>query len=105
LNEKLDTDAVYIDFARAFDSASVPKLIHKLSCIGIRNPVLSCIKSFLENRSQRLLLLENHFLVITQLLVVSLRVAFWDQYYLFYMSMMFLVCLLPLIRLSFLLMT
>jgi hypothetical protein len=33
LNENLDTDVVYIDFVRAFDSVSVPKLIHKLSAL------------------------------------------------------------------------
>ena len=50
-----DTDIAYIDFAKAFDSVSVPKLIHKLSHIGICNPLLSCIKSFLTDRSQRVL--------------------------------------------------
>ena len=53
LDEELDTDIIYIDFASAFDSVSVPKLIHRLSFMGICDPLLSCIKSFLTNRSQR----------------------------------------------------
>ena len=40
LDDALDTDVVYVDFARAFDSISVPKLIHKLSCIGIRKSLI-----------------------------------------------------------------
>jgi hypothetical protein len=43
----------YIDFAKAFDSVSIPKLMYKLSFYGISGNVLSCIKSFLSNRTQR----------------------------------------------------
>jgi hypothetical protein len=55
LDVGLDTDIIYIDFAKAFDSVSVPKLIHRLSFMGICNPLLSCIESFLKNRSQRVI--------------------------------------------------
>jgi hypothetical protein len=53
LEEGLNTDVIYIDIAKAFDSVSVPKLVYKLSYLGIRDPLLSCIKSFLEGRLQR----------------------------------------------------
>jgi hypothetical protein len=53
LEEGLDTDVVYIDIAKAFDSVSIPKLVYKLSHIGICNPLLSCLTSFLEGRSQK----------------------------------------------------
>ena len=53
LEDGLNTDVIYIDIAKAFDSVSVPKLVYKLSYLGIRDPLLSCIKSFLENRLQR----------------------------------------------------
>ena len=49
----MNTDVIHIDIAKAFDSVSVPKLVYKLSYLGIRDPLLSCIKSFLENRLQR----------------------------------------------------
>ena len=53
LNESKDTAVLYVDFARAFDSVSIPKLIFKLDQLGIRNKLLQCISSFLTGRSQR----------------------------------------------------
>jgi hypothetical protein len=44
---------VYSDFAKAFDVVSLPKLLHKLSNFGIGGKLLTCIKSFLTGRSQR----------------------------------------------------
>jgi len=49
---KSDTLIAYIDFAKAFDSVSIPKLLHKLSHLGIGGNLLSCIHSFLSNRWQ-----------------------------------------------------
>ena len=43
----------YIDFSKAFDSVSLPKLMHKLSSYGLAGNLLSCIKVFLTNRFQR----------------------------------------------------
>jgi hypothetical protein len=53
LDMKSDTFVAYIDFAKAFDRVSIPKLLLKLSHIGITGKLLSCIKSFLTHRSQR----------------------------------------------------
>ena len=53
---KVDTLVAYVDFAKAFDRVSIPKLLAKLAKlehIGITGKLLSCIKSFLTNRSQR----------------------------------------------------
>ena len=47
LDASRDTLVFYIDFARAFDSVSIPKLVHKLECIGVGGKLLSCIKSLL----------------------------------------------------------
>jgi ribonuclease P/MRP protein subunit RPP40 len=44
-------DVCYIDFARAFDSVSLPKLIQKLSSYGISGLCLNWLKSFLFNRT------------------------------------------------------
>ncbi len=45
--------AVYIDFAKAFDSVVHSKLLIKLEAYGISGDLLSWCKAFLENRSQR----------------------------------------------------
>jgi hypothetical protein len=44
---------VYIDFARAFDTVSRPKLLTKLQAYGISGNLLQFISSFLTDRSQK----------------------------------------------------
>jgi hypothetical protein len=53
LDSKSDTLIAYVDYAKAFDSVSIPKLMHKLHLMGIRGLVGSCINSFLTDRQQR----------------------------------------------------
>jgi hypothetical protein len=53
LDRHLITDAVYIDFQKAFDSVSHPKLISKLESYNITGDLLSWITAFLTNRTQR----------------------------------------------------
>ena len=43
-------DACYIDFKRAFDNVSIPKLIHKLSSFGISGECRCWLCDFLMNR-------------------------------------------------------
>jgi hypothetical protein len=50
--EKLSVHSIYIDFAKAFDTVSHPKLLYKLSKYGISGPILAWIKAFLSNRTQ-----------------------------------------------------
>jgi hypothetical protein len=45
--------SVFLDFAKAFDTVSHPKLLHKVSAYGIRGNVLAWLESLLSNRSQR----------------------------------------------------
>ena len=45
-------DAVYIDFAKAFNSVPHKSLLLKLSALGIRGDLLGWIESFLMNRSE-----------------------------------------------------
>ncbi|MFH4981392.1 hypothetical protein AB6A40_008101 [Gnathostoma spinigerum] len=45
--------SLYIDFAKAFDTISHPKLIYKLAHYGICGLLLSWCSSFLKDRSQR----------------------------------------------------
>ncbi|MFH4980885.1 hypothetical protein AB6A40_007594 [Gnathostoma spinigerum] len=51
LNDNKQTDIVYIDYAKAFDSVSHQKLLHKLDSYGVKGRVLLWIKSFLTDRS------------------------------------------------------
>lgn len=44
-------DVVYVDFAKAFDSVSFPKLLAKLESFGVRGPLLSWFSSFLVGRT------------------------------------------------------
>ena len=53
LDAKLKTFVAHIDFTRAFDSVSRPKLLYKLQNAGIAGKTLSCIKSMLCNRLQQ----------------------------------------------------
>ena len=52
-DSKIDTFVAHIDFARAFDSVSLPKLIHKLKWAGVRGTLLACIESLLFGRTQQ----------------------------------------------------
>jgi hypothetical protein len=52
LENKTPVKVIYIDFEKAFDKVSIPKLISKLEGVGISKQILKIIKSFLTNRSQ-----------------------------------------------------
>ena len=46
-------DSVYIDFAKAFDSISHTKLLHKMECYGFSSSLVKWLSSFLTNHSQQ----------------------------------------------------
>jgi hypothetical protein len=52
-DNKLGTDAIYLDFAKAFDTVPHNRLKLKLRNAGIRGNVLRWIVSFLNNRRQK----------------------------------------------------
>jgi len=56
LNSRNDVDIAFIDFSKAFDSVTHNKLLHKLLGYGIRYELLNWIKTFLTNRTQRVLI-------------------------------------------------
>ena len=47
-----ETDAIFVDFAKAFDKVDHPILIQKLKNIGISGKLLEWIKDFLSDRNQ-----------------------------------------------------
>ena len=53
LDRGIETDIIYLDFAKAFDSVCPAKLVSKLSTFGIKDPLLSWFHSYLTGRSQR----------------------------------------------------
>ena len=55
-DNKIQTDAIYFDFAKAFDTVPHKRLILKLQQAGTHGLVLEWIRSFLENRRQRVIL-------------------------------------------------
>lgn len=56
LNSKLKTIGLFLDLSKAFDTVSIPLLLNKLSDIGIRGIVHDIFKSYLSNRSQRVII-------------------------------------------------
>jgi hypothetical protein len=80
LDKHVATLVAYIDFAKAFDSVSLPKLMHKLPSYTdlflylLAENLLSCIKAFMINRSQRVRV-GSSFSVEKKCSVVSLRTA------------------------------
>ena len=52
LDQNLPTDAVYLDFSKAFDTVPHHRLLRKLEGYGITGGILSWIKDFLTNRTQ-----------------------------------------------------
>ena len=53
LQQGCDTDVIYLDFAKAFDTVSHQKLIFKLETYGITGNALRWISGFLSDRTQR----------------------------------------------------
>jgi len=52
-DSKKCTNVVFVDFAKAFDAVSHPKILFKLSTLGINSSLFLSMKSFLSNRKQR----------------------------------------------------
>ena len=55
-NPPRETRGVFLDICKAFDRVWLEGLLHKLKSYGVSGPFLSLIKSFLENRMQRVVL-------------------------------------------------
>jgi hypothetical protein len=53
LDEREPVDAVYLDFAKSFNSVPHERLLRKLQSLGINSNVLNWIRDFLVGRRQR----------------------------------------------------
>ena len=56
VDQGIDVSAIYIDFAKAFDSVHHGNLLYKLKSFGIDGALLSWIKNFLSDRKQRVVI-------------------------------------------------
>jgi hypothetical protein len=56
LEHSLKTIGIFLDLSKAFDTVSAPLLLDKLSNIGIRGVALNIFKSYLSNRTQRVVI-------------------------------------------------
>ncbi len=55
-----DTDVVYLNFSKAFDSVKHSKLIEKLGCAGVGGTLLAWFHNYLEGRLQRVVINGAH---------------------------------------------
>ena len=55
-NKGLTTDVIFLDLSKAFDSVPHERLLTKIHAYGIQGPLLSWLRSFLTNWSQRVVL-------------------------------------------------
>ena len=51
-----ESDMIYLEFAKAFDSVCPTKLVAKLKTFGIDDPLISWFYSYLTERRQRLVI-------------------------------------------------
>lgn len=52
IEKRIQTDAIYLDIAKAFDSVNVELLIQKLNVMGLNEQLLKWIESYLHDRQQ-----------------------------------------------------
>ena len=55
LDSSFQTDIIYLDLSKAFDSVLHPHLLYKLQTAGVNGSLYSLLKDFLTNRIQRVL--------------------------------------------------
>jgi len=56
LDSRNSSHCLFLDFAKAFDSVPHQRLLLKLQCLGIRGDLLNWFRSYLTNRSQRVVI-------------------------------------------------
>ena len=55
MNARQQTNLLFIDFSKAFDTVPHRRLLNKLQFYGVRGPVLHWISSWLTDRHQRVI--------------------------------------------------
>ena len=55
IEEGKSIDTIYLDFAKAFDTVPHERLLRKLDGLGVQGKILGWIRSFLSNRTQKVI--------------------------------------------------
>ncbi|CAH2209206.1 jg15219 [Pararge aegeria aegeria] len=58
MDQRLKCLAVFLDLKKAFDTVSIPLLLRKMECLGIRGTPLAWFKDYLKGRSQTVKVLD-----------------------------------------------
>ena len=85
-NAPAQTDVIYFDISKAFDSVSHSILLRKLWYFGITGTLWTWFKDYLSNRCQRVVI-NNCILTHFLLFQAFHRVAFWALFYSLFISM------------------
>ena len=56
LDNGIHTNVIYLDMAKAFDKVPNETLLYKLEMLGVRDPLLGWLRSYLANRQHRTLI-------------------------------------------------
>ena len=79
INDENYTALLLLDFNNAFDTVNHKTLLTKLEHYGVHGPTLDLFASFLTNRYQYVFL-ENHQSNFKKLIMVFLKVLYWDLF-------------------------
>ena len=85
-NKKLQVDAIYTDYSKAFDVVDLVLLIHKLFLLGFRDPLLSWFASFLQNRRLRVKFLNFFSMVYNAISGVPQGSHFGPKFFLLFIN-------------------
>ena len=55
VDQKLQVDVGILDFPKAFDKVSHPRLLHKLNYYGIQGKMLNWLRAFLSDQTQQVI--------------------------------------------------
>ena len=67
INNKLQVDVAVLDFSKAFDKVAHSRLVHKLGYNDVRKKLLIWLESFLNNRTQQVVV-EGEFSILCEVL-------------------------------------
>ena len=85
MDKNYQTDMIVLDFAKALDKVSHPRLLHKLEHYGIHGNNKNWIKSFLSNRTQAVAL-ENTISDNVDVASGVPKEVYWTLFYSLYTS-------------------
>jgi hypothetical protein len=83
LTENMDTDSIYLDYAKAFDKVDHELLLQKLQKYGFGSQIINWVKSFLCDRKQSVVVNGIHSIISSKLQssVVCPKGQFWVHCY------------------------